>query len=1155
MRLRIPLPSLVHGMSQLNAAERQPVHALQCINTWPTVEHGDQKRPPTIHVAKIYNSSFGDAYVHGINRGSGEQYLALFKFGATSASGLVADILGTVVPVFQRNAGGVYSACQYDYLNTSTAYAPPAYIRAMTVQDYTFVVNRNRAVDMANTLTSSNTAGLAHVFVRQGLYAMRYTVKLKIGATTYTVNANTHEVLGINFPLSTSGDGYPVWDYGFPTPSASGARVSVKTEDIAQNLTDKLNGVVSAALGANIVPAGVLTATRVGSVIKVQIQAAATDYVSFEVTTSQGDGLAYGIWKDIDNFGFLPLTFTHGHVVRVKGNSSDTLDDYYVKFVADLGSGFGIGVWEETIKTGIAYKWKTFTLASHPHALIRRTDDSGGTVTGTPNAKFFSWEPLGMEDRAVGDVDSNPAPSFVSTTTFYNPNDPNAAFAIARYVDDVTFFQDHLCFTSGENISCSEAAAYFNFFRTTVRSVPDADPIDVSITSDKVTKIHSAIPFAGKLILFSEEAQHQFLGAPTLTPATVEASEVSRYQSTPACRPVAFEDGIYFPVLQGSYSRLKSLTPTPNAESSFTALDLSLHVPEFIEGNIRQIAVTTDSAITAVLSDGALDTVYVLKQHREGSQILQSAWVKFVIEGATIRGMEFFDTKLYLVLERTGMSVPVTYLTASAGAKYNVALRSNGTAISWGRNTPGEPPQVPVPDFGALTPVAVVSSMGNISLTSGHSLAVMSNGTIVGWGYNNAGQCNAPAPGAGLTFTAAAGGRSFSLGLRNNGTVAGWGDNTFGQLTIASPPVGMTYTSVSCGLYHSVLRRSDGNVITTGGYTVPSLPVGMTYTQAVAGGVHCVALRSDGTVVAWGTNADGQCNVPSSFAAAVTAVAAGEKHSMALLANGNIVCWGRNNEGQCNVPALPAGLTYTQMSGGSTHSIARRSNGTCIGWGSNDEGETTIPPLFSRGATPGVFLEYIDLASGVADGTRDYWLHLDRRFSNPSIAVAAGVTTITSPYDLEEGSYMEVVETATLLRHLGTVASLTTFTVAADLTGKDIVCGKKYTSTHAFHKPQVAINEQNGRKLILDSTSSAVALMLRYEETDYFKVVVGSFETEIGSSTQGFSSNPPSGTAFVGVACRLDQNFDVSVQNDSPFPHTLVSGEWLMNATIRSRSL
>lgn len=853
---------MIHGMSQLNSATRQPVHGLSCVNTWPTIHVGDQKRPPLQHVAKVFDGDFGDCYVHGIDRGDAGQYMAMLKFDAADESGLVCDLDGTVIPVYDRDGAGTYTLSVFPYLATSSAYSPSGFIRALTVQDYTFVVNRNRAVILDTATTSANTVGLAHIFIRQGLYGVKYKVKIKIGATTYTVYANTHDTPGEGFAAASSVEGQVVWDYArsSPAPSTAGThtsyRISLKTEDIAELLKEKLNGVSGASYGSGIVAAGVLTATRVGSVVSVQIQAPATDYAEFEVSTSQGDNLAYGYHNTATLSSQLPLFYTHGYVLHVKGNSSGTEDDYYLKFVTDLGSGFGPGHWEESRKTGITYKWKT-TSASQPHALLPRTDDGLGTVTGTPSAPFFSFEPLVLDERIVGDTESNPDPSFVSTVGDVGAGGPGAAFAIPRYVNDAVYFRDRLCFLSGENIACSETAEYMNFFRTSVRAVVDSDPVDVALTPDTVSSLHSGVQNAGKLILFSTDAQHQFLGSPNLTPASAEASEVSRYRSDPGVRPVAYEDGIVYAQLRGSYSGLGFLVPSDQAESAYRSLDLSLHVPSLIPGRIRQIAVTTSNSAIAALSSGDTSAIYLLKQHREGTQTLQSAWVKFTLEDAQIRGIHFFGEKLYVLSQRA----------------------------------------------------------------------------------------------------------------------------------------------------------------------------------------------------------------------------------------------------------------------------------------------------------EGVFLEYLDLSPGVLDGTRDHWIYLDRRVHSDDVisTVPGATTTITLPYEVEAGSVIELVREDTLARLVCTSSTgSAVVTAPANLTGVDYLIGRQYTSTHALHKPEIAYASEDGRRLILDSTSAVVALILRYENSSYFKVVSGSKTKEVGSST---THSPASGKVLTGIGGRLDTPFAVSIQNDSPYPHAIAAGEWIVNATVRSQSL
>ena len=776
MRTRLPLPSLIHGISQLNKASRQVVHSKACTNTWPTVDKGDQKRPPVIHVAKLFDGDFEDCYVHGIDRGDGEQYMVGFKFDASDESGIACDLSGNVIGIYERDGTGTYTAAVFNYLATSNTYAPHAFIRALTVEDYTYVVNRNRAVTMSTSTSTANTTGQGHIFVRAGQLACRYKVRIVLQAAggspytirqaSYTANGTTTVTCTVKTPITTDkfvvGDtivisgatydadlngtwtiatipssttftfvtnnpvtagtpttglgtmtktgkvahdlfvetaqlidntaaafptadaerGQKCWDRyynsGAPAPGAAGTHTnsltSTKTEDIAALFADKMNedSTVTGSptsFGEGVVPNGIITATRVASTIKLQVNSGTL--VELEASSSQGDSLIFAYIDESPSEVVLPRIFTHGAILKIQGSGASSDDDFYVKFVADAGSGTGRGNWEETLAPGIEYAFYTSpffgaSAATQPFALIKRTDDVGGTVTGTPSATYFSFEPLLLESRAVGDEDSNPTPSFVSTTGFSVPADPNAAFAIARHIFDVAYFRDRLVFLSGENIVCSEVSEYLNFFRTTVRAVPDSDPIDVALTGDKVSKLHAAVPFGGRLMLFSAESQHQLLGSPSLTPSTVEASEVSRYQSSSEARPLAYEDGVVFAVPRGNYSGLSLLQPNGQTESTFVSSDLTLHVPQFIEGSIRQIAAASNKSIIAAIGTGDRSAIYVLKQHREGTKLLQSAWVKFDLEGATVQGIHFFGEKLYIFAQRSE-GLFLEYIDLSAG--------------------------------------------------------------------------------------------------------------------------------------------------------------------------------------------------------------------------------------------------------------------------------------------------------------------------------------------------------------------------------------------------------------------------------------------------------------------------------------------------------
>jgi len=92
-------------------------------------------------------------------------------------------------------------------------------------------------------------------------------------------------------------------------------------------------------------------------------------------------------------------------------------------------------------------------------------------------------------------------------------------------------------------------------------------------------------------------------------------------------------------------------------------------------------------------------------------------------------------------------------------------------------------------------------------------------------------------------------------------------------------------------------------------------------------------------VATWGSNADGQCNVPLDLGP-VIAVAAGSYHTLALKEDGTVAAWGENYSGQCDVPAGLGGVI--SVAAGYSHSVALKVDGTVVAWGGSSY--ATVPP-------------------------------------------------------------------------------------------------------------------------------------------------------------------------------------------------------------------
>jgi hypothetical protein len=129
------------------------------------------------------------------------------------------------------------------------------------------------------------------------------------------------------------------------------------------------------------------------------------------------------------------------------------------------------------------------------------------------------------------------------------------------------------------------------------------------------------------------------------------------------------------------------------------------------------------------------------------------------------------------------------------------------------------------------------------------------------------------------------------------------------------------------------------NTVTCRAVWALSVAAALTAASAIVAPIGVVAALAStppaGTVVAWGTNWDGQTNVPAGLTGVVQ-VSAGEFHSLALKSDGTVVAWGYDN--------VPAGLTgVVQVSAGCYHDLVLKDDGTVVAWGADNAAQTDVP--------------------------------------------------------------------------------------------------------------------------------------------------------------------------------------------------------------------
>ena len=382
------------------------------------------------------------------------------------------------------------------------------------------------------------------------------------------------------------------------------------------------------------------------------------DVLDLVITVSDGAGSIniFAVNNKVSDVGDLPAFAPNNYIVQVEESGSSTVDDWYLEFISDetdlsVGAGFGTtGTWVETVAPDLEYKLDPATM---PH-LLEKTDTTEFTL------KQGDWD-----DRAVGDDDTNPFPSFVDNV-----------------ITDINSFQGRLAVTSDINLILSRTNKFNNFFKQSATTLAPDDVIDVASALGTYS-LKKMVEHNRDLVIFSDKAQFIMFGRNSITPENSSLVKTTDFEADLGAAPVGAGKNVFFSFDYGNNSGVQEFF-TEGTEDSNDATPITQHVLKYIKGRVTQLVSTTNFNTLVVRSDDDPKTVYVYEYVWYNRKKAQSSWSTWTFND-DVKHMFFTDNLLYIVTYN-GSAYELLKLNIDdnddTGVNYRVMLDQKATHAS-----------------------------------------------------------------------------------------------------------------------------------------------------------------------------------------------------------------------------------------------------------------------------------------------------------------------------------------------------------------------------------------------------------------------------------------------------------------------------------------
>jgi hypothetical protein len=390
---------------------------------------------------------------------------------------------------------------------------------------------------------------------------------------TYTIEVVEHETISVKANLKLVR----------PEPTPFDTDTAVSADQV-------LGGIVSE------LPSGIT-----GTIIGNGIYMSSSNAFNVEIVE---DDLMRSMGTSVNDVTLLPKQCKHGYIVKIANARISEEDDYYLRFEG-LNGRDGTGSWTECAKPGIAK-----TLTNMPLVIQRTALTNPGTVN---EIATFTIKQFTYADRAVGDDETNPLPSFHN-----------------KRVNKVLFFRNRLAFLAGENVILSRAGTLGepDFFAETALTVSANDPVDIACSSTFPSELFDGIDINTGLVVFSSNQQFLLSSDDTVfNPDTAKLRSLSTNNYNIKIPPISLGTTIAYIDNSGKFSRFNEMANIAR-EAEPNVVEQSRVVPTLLPKDVDLLTVSRENDMVLIGKTNS-DEVIGFRYVNVGDKRQQSSWFKW----------------------------------------------------------------------------------------------------------------------------------------------------------------------------------------------------------------------------------------------------------------------------------------------------------------------------------------------------------------------------------------------------------------------------------------------------------------------------------------------------------------------------------------------